>query len=88
MENEIRDIRHSFEEEMKNVTDAKTTEEMRIKYLGRKGLISGLMGKIPSVNEDERPSSGKDLNILKNTKILAIETSEELAIAQKIRNLR
>ncbi|MBL7157677.1 MAG: phenylalanine--tRNA ligase subunit alpha [Candidatus Omnitrophica bacterium] len=65
MENEIRDIRHSFEEEMKNVTDAKTTEEMRIKYLGRKGLISGLMGKLPSVNEDERPSAGKELNILK-----------------------
>jgi acetate kinase len=30
----------------------------------------------------------KNLNILKNTKVLAIETDEELAIANKIKRLK
>lgn len=47
-------------------------EEIRITYLGRKGLITGLLRQIGTLPEDQRPSFGQKINTLKekiNTKI-------------------
>ena len=65
MEEEIRNIRTSFEEELKTANDASSLEEIRVKYLGRKGLISELMGQLPSLDKEKRPLVGRELNLLK-----------------------
>lgn len=60
------------------------------KYIGSYFAILGgcdtlvFTGSIGSGSEMIRKMICKDLNILKKTKILAIETNEELAIAQKV----
>ena len=41
-------------------------ESLKIKYLGRKGLIADLFSNIPNKSIEERPKYGKDLNKLKN----------------------
>jgi len=63
------------------------------KYIGAYYAILGgcdvlvFTGSIGSGLEITRNTICKDLDILKKTKVLAIETDEELAIAQKIINI-
>ena len=65
MEEEIRNIARSFEEDIKKVEDDSSLEAVRVKYLGRKGLIAGAMGKLASVPKEKKPAVGKELNLLK-----------------------
>jgi len=65
MEEKIKEIKTSFQEELKNANDGNSLESIRIKYLGRKGLISELMGKLPTLSADKKPQAGRELNILK-----------------------
>ena len=63
------------------------------KYIGSYFAILGgcdvlvFTGSIGSGSAKIRDMVCKNLNILKTTKVLAIETDEELAIAEKIINL-
>ena len=65
MENEIKNIRQLFEEDLKAASDVKALEDIRVKYLGRKGIVSKLMEKLPSLDKDKKPLIGKELNVLK-----------------------
>jgi len=47
-------------------TDSKSIELLHVKYLGRKGLVSGLFSQLINVSNKERPNIGKKLNQLKN----------------------
>ena len=46
-------------------TDYQTVEALRIKYLGRKGLVAGLFSIMKDVSDKERPIAGKLLNEIK-----------------------
>ncbi len=65
MQDEIRNIKKSFEEEIVNANDAGSLESVRIKYLGRKGLIAALMARLPGLPKEEKPAAGKEINLLK-----------------------
>jgi phenylalanyl-tRNA synthetase alpha chain len=78
MQEEIRSIRESFEEDVKSANDASSVEETRIKYLGRNGLISALMAKLPSLEKEKRPACGKELNLLKARIQRELEAKKEL----------
>jgi len=64
------------------------------KYIGSYFAILGgcdvlvFTGSIGSGNPRTRNAVCKGLDIFKNTKILVIETDEELAIAEKIKNIK
>ena len=45
--------------------DYQTVEALRIKYLGRKGLVAGLFSIMKDVSDKERPIAGKLLNEIK-----------------------
>jgi len=63
--NKLEQLKNKFGENISQLKDDKQLEELRIKYLGRKGELAsffGLMGKLAS---DEKPEAGKQLNILK-----------------------
>ena len=94
----LSDMRHVLTAIQKGNQKAKLALDIYVysiqKYIGSYfAILNGcdilvFTGAIGSGSKKIRNMICKDLNILKNTKILAIETSEELAIAQKIRNLR
>src|SRR4030042_71117 len=65
MEEEIKNIKLSFDKDLKNTKDVESLEGVRIRYLGRKGLVSGLLGRLSSLDEKTRPRIGKELNLLK-----------------------
>ncbi len=62
------------------VNSAQEAEELRIKFLGQKGILKELFGAFKSVPNDQKKEFGKQLNELKNfaqKKILALKTAVE-----------
>jgi len=47
------------------VESADSLEAVRIKYLGRKGLMAALMARLPGLPKEEKPVVGKEINLLK-----------------------
>ncbi|MBU8849743.1 MAG: phenylalanine--tRNA ligase subunit alpha [Desulfobacterales bacterium] len=65
MQNSIIDIEKEALELIGQVTDSDQLEQLSTKYLGRKGVLTKFLRNISSLPEDERPSAGRDANILK-----------------------
>ncbi len=65
MQNSIIDIEKEAFESIEKATDSDQLEQFSIKYLGRKGVLTKFLRNISSLPEDERPSAGKNANILK-----------------------
>ncbi|MBN1354016.1 MAG: phenylalanine--tRNA ligase subunit alpha [Candidatus Omnitrophica bacterium] len=65
MENEITNARNSFMSELQGAKDAESLESIRVKYLGRKGMMAGFMGKLALADKEKKPALGKELNKLK-----------------------
>ena len=63
----IESVREAFRTDSKLVAkDPDKYESLKIKFLGRKGLVAELFSNIPNVAIELRPQYGKDLNELKN----------------------
>ncbi|MEK6635597.1 MAG: phenylalanine--tRNA ligase subunit alpha [Planctomycetota bacterium] len=61
----IEDVKSNLQNEIKSVTTLKDADQLKIKYLGRKGIISDLMRIIPTIPPDQRASFGQQINSLK-----------------------
>jgi phenylalanyl-tRNA synthetase alpha chain len=55
-----------FDKDLSSVIVLKDLEELRIKYLSRNGIISGLFEKLKDVPKEEKPVVGNKLNALRN----------------------
>lgn len=62
---EYQEVFNKASGELKDCLDSKTLQELKIKYLGRKGIVASLFKDLAGVSKDERPSWGKRLNELK-----------------------
>ncbi|MFA5094841.1 MAG: phenylalanine--tRNA ligase subunit alpha [Candidatus Omnitrophota bacterium] len=62
----IKAIEDAAGAEIKASADVKTLDDLRTKYLGRKGLVTELLGQIASLPAEEKPRMGKELNALKS----------------------
>ncbi|MFH0877031.1 MAG: phenylalanine--tRNA ligase subunit alpha [Candidatus Omnitrophota bacterium] len=51
--------------EIESCQDRQSLESLRVKYLGRKGVLQDLMSKIPTLPPEERKAYGADVNALK-----------------------
>jgi phenylalanyl-tRNA synthetase alpha chain len=77
---DIKLIQAQIEADLSNVESPQALEELRIKYLGRKGLIAELTGSIPSLAVEQRGIFGKDVNALKN-RLLNLICEKEKSLA-------
>ncbi|MEK6564909.1 MAG: phenylalanine--tRNA ligase subunit alpha [Candidatus Omnitrophota bacterium] len=59
-------IEQEAQKEINQASSAEAIEALRIKYLGRQGLLAGITGSISSLSAQERPEFGKKANYLKN----------------------
>lgn len=66
MEAKINQITVEFEEDLRNIRTPQDYEAMRIKYLGRKGLVQSLYSNLREASPEERPRLGKAINDLKS----------------------
>lgn len=61
----IEQIQQAFNNELKSAQLARDVEQIKAKYLGRKGPIQQLMKDLKEVPEAQRPAAGKVINDLK-----------------------
>ncbi len=75
MVKKIEEIKKSLQNDIRAVTTLRDAEQLKIKYLGRKGSISDLMRIIPTLPEEQRAAFGQHVNALK---AYAADTVEEI----------
>lgn len=61
----MQEIEANALKEIKNAKDSKILEEIRIKYLGKKGELTSLLKLIGSLSKEERPLFGEKINKLR-----------------------
>jgi phenylalanyl-tRNA synthetase alpha chain len=65
MEQELRQLEAEAEEKLSNLENLKDLDEVRIRYLGRKGLFTTLLRQLGQVSAEDRPRLGKLANEIK-----------------------
>jgi phenylalanyl-tRNA synthetase alpha chain len=75
IEKAVSETRKAFEADLKAASSLKELEELKVKYLGRKGPLQDLMQKLREVAPEKKPEFGKLINDLK------IEASAQLEAA-------
>lgn len=61
----LEEVKKNIQSEIKSVTALKDAEQLKIKYLGRKGIIQDFMKLIPSLPAEQRAATGQRINSLK-----------------------
>jgi phenylalanyl-tRNA synthetase alpha chain len=70
-------IQAQIESDLAAAVSLQALEEVRIKYLGRKGLVAELTSSIPGLAVEQRGIFGKEVNALKNKLLSLIEEKEK-----------
>jgi len=63
---EIDGVKRQAYADLEDISDAATAESCRIKYLGRKGLVTTILKSMKDVSPGDRPEIGREINILKS----------------------
>ena len=78
MKEQIEQIKLKSIEEIKNSTDLKNLEELRVKYLGKKGELTAVLRGMKDLSPEERPVIGNLVNDVKAELENLIEEKETL----------
>ena len=65
MEQELLQLQAEAETKLSTLENQKDLEELRVRYLGRKGLFTGLLRQLGQVSTEDRPRLGKLANQIK-----------------------
>lgn len=74
-------LHKELKEDLEHVQSLKNLEALKIKYLGRKGMIQNLMKELKEVPSDQRPLAGKWINDLKDEVTQVCQILEEKLIS-------
>ena len=77
MKTKIEEIRTSALAELNVAEDARTIDEISVKYLGRKGIASDLLRGLSKLPPEQRPEAGQMANGLKKDLAKAIEEAKK-----------
>lgn len=88
MEQQIRKIQLELDSDLRSYQSSKDIESLKVKYLGKKGPVQGLMLNLKECLPDERPQMGKIVNDLKEFIAaeldLALQRAEEKELQQRL----
>ena len=86
MSEAISQVKAQFDAELSqtSMTDAQAVDALRVKYLGKKGLVTELLKQMGGLSAEERPAYGKLVNELKVVVNEAIEAALETARAAEL----
>ena len=73
MREDLKALREQAEAELRKAETEEELQEIRTRYLGRKGLLTGLLRNIGNVPSEERPQFGRQCNEVKETLSAAID---------------
>lgn len=67
MNQDLKKVVDDFQQEIEETNGLEKLEELRIKYLSKKGIVSSLMSKMKDLSNEERPKFGQDMNLVRQT---------------------
>ena len=73
MQEELQKLVSEAQSEITNASDLKALDDVRVKYLGKKGSITGMMKELGKLSPEERPKAGQVINVAKQDIQQAIE---------------
>jgi len=79
---DIKHIQETLHSEIQTVDSLHGLEELKVKYLGRKGTIAQLIGEIPGLAPQARGAFGKEVNALKQKALELFSEKQKLLAAQ------
>lgn len=62
---DLDDLSQQFETELKEIEDIQALEQLRVRFLGKKGLVTARFNELGKLPPHERPARGAELNLLK-----------------------
>lgn len=65
MQEQVSSLRKKFQSELSQVQHSKEVEQLKVKYLGKKGPIQDLMMHLRDTPQEMRPIAGQQINALK-----------------------
>jgi len=81
---ELKSILENAKSEISNARDSKQLNDLRVKYLGKSGVVTSLMKKLKDLPPEERPNFGKVVNELKDQiEVLLEERKSQLMEIEK-----
>ena len=84
MQQKLMDIKEAAFKELEVVSEGTALEEIRVKYLGKKGELTTILRSMGSLSAEERPIVGKLVNVVKKDVEDKIETiSKEIKEREK-----
>jgi len=66
VEEQLKSIEADGLKEIDAAASLEELDQLKTKYLGRKGIVAGLFKKLASIGQNERPAFGEGINRLKN----------------------
>lgn len=83
-------IRDEFNASLETVEDARSLQDLKVRYLGKKGEVTGLMKEMKNLSNEERPAYGQKVNELRQHIDAAIEEKraeiEAAALEERLKN--
>ena len=90
--NIVEDVERQYDEDSANIENLQALESLRLKYLGKKGLVADIMSKFREVPAEQKKEFGQKVNALKNKIESSIETIKtdlaEKAVNEEIKATR
>ncbi|SCM80219.1 phenylalanine tRNA synthetase, alpha subunit [uncultured Sporomusa sp.] len=88
MEQELNSLRETALKELSEVTAKEALNDLKVKYLGKKGLLTGMLRGLGALSSEERPRVGQVVNDIRNEleAIIAtkLEATKQAELAQKL----
>ena len=82
--NSIAEIRKHAEVELSAVRTLDEATACKVKYLGKKGLVTSVLQQMRDLTPDERPKIGQEVNILKTHLENALDDMQKRLSAEKV----
>jgi phenylalanyl-tRNA synthetase alpha chain len=66
LDSRVREVESAFHEAIASVGTTDALQELRVKYLGKKGAVTALLKSLGGLSPEERPRAGETLNTLRD----------------------
>lgn len=83
MNSNVHELLKEFQRELNEAKSSSDLESLRVKYLGKKGPVQGLMKHLQDIPPAEKPAFGQQVNELKNTIASTLDTLSRRLIEQE-----
>ena len=81
---ELNNVLKEFKTEIENVSNIKELDDIRVAYIGKKGKVTELMGKIREIPNEQKREYGQTINKIKTEIESTIESLKEQLENEKI----